>query len=232
MEDPNINKIMADFEIRLNGNIVTDFQCKEPYYIMSKAEYTTEITYLQAMRFLYYLDYDHPVNFPGTNLRIFDWINKKIDGINIKDGVNGGYCCDHFEGKTFITVGNQKNNTYGNLRSSDGLGSGFGLMNIGLLLHECRHLDVFGHTFGCCPSNQCDETLDFNNPGAYGIMVWWEKSIWEKKYKFGVDCVVQHDLFWKNNIKATFNPNTWSNSFCSGIYTFDFPADPFNDCEY
>jgi hypothetical protein len=233
MEDPNINKIMADFEIRLNGNIVTDFQCKEPYYIMSEADYTTEITYLQAMRFLYYLDYDHPVNFPGTNLRVFDWIKNKIGGINIKDGITCSYCCDIFGGKKFITVVNNKTGTSGNLNYSNRLFDGFALMNIVLILHESRHLDPFDHTSGCCTSGgQCDETLDFNNPSAFGIMVWWHKSIWEKKYKFGVDCLVQNDLFWKNNIKAMFNPNIWSNFFCSGIYTFDFPTDPFNDCEF
>jgi hypothetical protein len=233
LDDPNINQILSKFEIRLNGNVVTNFDCVEPYYIMSEQQYTTEKTYLQALRLLFYLDYDTPYILPWSDKRLFDWVDQKIDGINIKDGISGGICCETFNGKRFISVENIKTNTSGITKSSDRLYTGYGLMNIELLLHEARHVDGFPHTTGCCPSGgACDQSLDLNNPSAYGIMVWWNKAIWEKKYEFGVDCLVKNDPIWKNNIKTLINPNVWSNFFCSGVYTFQFPVDGFSNCEF
>jgi hypothetical protein len=233
LDDPNINQILSKFEIRLNGNVVTNFSCAEPYYIMSEQQYTTEKTYLQALRFLFYLDYDNPTKLPWTDKRLFDWVDEKIDGINVKDGISGGLCCENFNGKTFITVQNIKTNTSGLPKSSDRLFTGFGMMNIELLLHEARHVDGFPHTSGCCTSGgACDQVLDLDNPSGYGMMVWWNKSMWEKKYDFGVDCLVNNDPIWKNNIQTLFNPNIWSNFFCNGIYNFQFPANGFSDCEF
>lgn len=235
LDDPNINEILNDFEFRLNGQIITNFPCVEPYYIMDEpssssanSEYYTQTAYLQGLRFMYYLDYDNPYILPWANSRLYDWVKLKIDGINFIDGVNGGFCCTNFNGKTFISVGNTRTNTFGNLNSSDRLEFGFSLMNIGLTLHEARHVDGFPHTSGCCVNASiCDQNLDLNNPSSYGIMVWWNRVQWESVYNYNVECE-----FNRSQLTSLFNPNIWSNFFCSGSFTYDFPPNALSECAY
>lgn len=232
-DDPNIDKILSDFDIRLNGELVSDFPCQEPYYIMNNptpegidSEYFTETTRLQSLRFLYYLDFDNPIQLPWSDLRLYDWLNEKIGGINIVDGLIGGNCCGFREGKFNFNVGNIRTAPDNYIKSSEELLSGFSLLGIGLTLHERRHMDgpEFSHVFGCCENqSSCDQELDLNNPSAFGMMVWWNKSIWDETYNFGQSCAYKNDSYWTNNSRKILNPNTWSGHFCSGLYSYDFP---------
>ena len=113
LEDPNISIILSDFEFRLNGDVINQYPCVEPYYIMNRptnalspTEYFTETTRLQSLRFLYYLDYDEPYILPWSDKRLYDWVASKIDGINISDNISGGSCCTNIDGGKFINVGN------------------------------------------------------------------------------------------------------------------------------
>jgi|GEM_PF-5184074 len=233
MDDPNIEAILSNFDIRLNGELVTEFPCQEPYFIMSdptteklETEFYTETTRLQSLRFLYYLDYDNPVQLPWTDLRLYEWLNEKIGGINIVDGLIGGNCFGFRDGKFNINVGNIRTAPDNYIKSSEELLSGFKLLGFGLTLHERRHMDgsEFSHVFGCCENEStCDQELNLNNPSAFGLMVWWNKSIWDNTYNFGQSCAYKNDSFWSNNSKKRLNPNTWSGHFCSGPYSYDFP---------
>ncbi len=230
-EDPNIGLILSDFNILLNGQLVTEFPCQEPYYIMNSPtsqalnnEYYTETTRLQSLRFLFYLDYDNPVKLPWSDLRLYDWLKDGMGGIKIVDGITGGSCCGWIDGEFYITVGNIRTGGENYIKSSNELLRGFTLMSIGLTLHERRHMDGFHHTSGCCENGSvCDLQLDLENPSAYGIMVWWNKTIWDKTYDFGQACAYNKNQFWATNSKQSLNPNRWSNYFCSGFYSYSFP---------
>ena len=54
--DPVIDTILKDFEIRLNGNLVTEFPCYEPVSSMNVANYSNPLIYLQTLRVIYYMD--------------------------------------------------------------------------------------------------------------------------------------------------------------------------------
>ncbi|TRZ43855.1 hypothetical protein D3A96_09830 [Robertkochia marina] len=240
LEDPNINLILDDFEFRLNGQIIGEFPCAEPYYIMeeptanfSESEYYKETTMLQTLRFLYYLDYDDPYIIPWAGERLYDWVGSKIDGINIVDGISGGVCCRSFDGKTFISVGNTRTDD-GQKRSAENLYWGFRLLNMIIILHEARHVDGFPHSSCCGIANGCDDVLNLNNPSAYATSVWWTQVQYEGIYDFDACSIVKDGRAAYGDriqLSSIFDPNIWSNRFCSGTYTYEFPEEVLRACD-
>lgn len=231
LDDPNINQILTDFQIRIDGNVVSSFPCSGSFYPMTKEQFTDQTKWLQTLRVLFYLDYGQSNHLPWTNLRIYDWLKSKIGGINIQTGLNGGYCCSNYNGKQFIVVGALKNNTSGNFAEIPNLDFAWSMNNFVLLLHEARHLDGFPHS-SCCVagSNRCDSQYDLNNLSPYGLHIWWLKSVLNREFDFGFDC--QSPSFIKNRIDETWTQmNDQKRNFCVEP---TIPAKPayWNDCKY
>jgi len=173
-QDSNITTILNDFEIRLNGVKITEFPCTEPVSAMSVADYSNPLIYLQTLRVIYYMDRYLPENhLPWTDQTLYDWMKDNVDGINIQDGVSGGYCCDIIDGKLFFVTGNQDASN----REFDKYWRGIS-GNITFFAHEVRHADPgsYPHSSCCGITNGCDDTYDENDLGAYGVQYWLSKS--------------------------------------------------------
>jgi hypothetical protein len=231
MDDPNINQILTDFQIRIDGNVVNTFPCTNSYYPMTEAQYNDQVKWLQTLRILFYLDYGQSNHLPWTNLRIYDWLKSKIGGIDIQTGLNGGYCCGSYNGKQFITVGGLKNNPFGNWAQIPDLYNAWSMTNFVLLLHETRHLDGFPHS-SCCVAgaNRCDSQYDINNLSPYGMHMWWFNSILNRTLDFGFDCL-------STTFKNAVVDGTWiqmDNQKTNFCIQPAIPAKPayWNDCKY
>jgi len=213
--DPNIGRILADFEIRVDGRKITAFGCDEPYFPMDEERYTDAVKWLQTLRILYYLDLKKQVALPWTHLRLYDWVKSKIDGINIVTGLNGGSCCFVDGRKNLVNVGLLKGNTSGNAASIPDLFAAWAMNNFSLLLHEARHMDGYPHS-DCCPAGtgRCDAAYDPTNPSPYGLHVWWNRAILDGTFSFGFNCLpegVSRNIFESASITVT---NQVAN-FCS-----------------
>lgn len=173
MTDPNIDTILSDFEIRLNGEKITELPCVEPVSELPISEYTQPLIVLQTLRTIYYMDKGRQNHLPWTNLSLYNWMKSNVEGINIKEGVVGGYCCEQINGKTFFVIGDADDFN----REFDKTWSGIS-GNIGFYAHEVRHRDDDGHPHSsCCGiSGGCDDEYDESNLGAYGIQYWLNKS--------------------------------------------------------
>ena len=171
--DPAIDTILMDFEIRLNGELVSEFPCTEPVSSMDTVDYTNPLIYLQTLRVLYYMGRDTSVHLPWSGKTLYDWFKGAVDGINIVDGINGGYCCSIIDGKTFFVTGNAN----GMNREFDKKWIGIA-GNIDFFAHEARHTDpeAPGHTSCCGITNGCDQEYNEDNLGAYGIQYWLQKN--------------------------------------------------------
>lgn len=172
--DPIIDTLLNDFEIRLNGELVTEFPCIEPISNMDTTDYTNPLIYLQTLRVIYYMDKDTSVHLPWTDTTFYVWLKNAVDGINIVDGVSGGYCCSTIDGKKFFVTGNPN----GIQREFDKKWIGIS-GNVSFFAHEARHTDIEapGHTSCCGINNGCDQEYDESNLGAYGVQFWLFKSL-------------------------------------------------------
>lgn len=231
MNDPNINQILADFQIRIDGNVMSTFTCSEPYYPMTTAQFSDQVKWLQTLRYLFYLDYGQSKHLPWTDLRIYDWLKSKIGGINIQTGLNGGYCCGTYNNKPFITVGMLKNNTFGNYAQIPDLYFAWSMNNFVLLLHETRHLDGYPHS-NCCVAGtaRCDSKYDLADLSPYGMHMWWYDAVLNRKLDFGFDCMPAS--FIKSVIDGTWtSSNNQKANFCNQPTIPAIPA-YWNDCKY
>ena len=185
--------IRDDFIIRVNGAVVGEVTCTEPYSQIPTDQNSDALTYLQALRTVYYMDPEVPDHLPWTSLSLYDWMASNIGGFNIKDDVYGGYCCDIIEGKEYVVGGAASEYTLDQRRGWNGI-SGL----IGFIAHEVRHSDgvfgwgVYNHVGGCeafpTGNSGCDATYNVNDPGAYGIQYWLNEA-WMKAYlHIGIGC--------------------------------------------
>lgn len=171
--DPVIDTILKDFEIRLNGNLITEFPCYEPVSSMNVANYSNPLIYLQTLRVIYYMDrkmiFPH---LPWTDTTLYVWMKNNVDGINIKDGVTAGYCCEVINEKTFFVTGNPNESNREFDKKWIGISG-----NIDFFVHEVRHADgSHGHSSCCGIAGGCDAEYNENNLGAYGVQYWLIKS--------------------------------------------------------
>jgi len=171
--DPAIETILNDFEIRMNGILVTEFPCSEPVSAMDTVAYSNPLIYLQTLRVIYYMDRDMENHLPWTHKTLYEWLKDGVDGINIVDGVSGGYCCSDIDGKIFFVTANFD----GYNREFDKTWKGIS-GNIDFFAHEVRHTDPDdpGHTSCCGITNGCDQQYNESNLGAYGVQYWLVKS--------------------------------------------------------
>jgi hypothetical protein len=173
-KDPIVVTILKDFEIRLNGTIVSDFTCSEPVSAMNAVNYSNPLIYLQTLRVIYYMDRQIPCpHLPWTDTTLYAWMKKKVNGINIKDGVSGGYCCEIIDGKKFFVTGNADAANREFDKKWIGISG-----NIDFCAHEVRHADGSGYSHSsCCGiSGGCDSEYNEKDLGAYGIQYWLIKS--------------------------------------------------------
>ena len=213
--DPAITTILNDFEIRLNGVKITEFPCSEPVSLMSVQNYTNPLIYLQTLRVIYYMD-KHIVgkHFPWTDKSLYNWMKDNVNGINIKDGVSGGYCCETINGKKFFVTGNANDSNREHDKQWIGISG-----NIGFFAHEVRHADKGpGHSSCCGIPGGCDDKYDENNLSSYGIQYWLEKNWLDGTLYVGAN--ISHNQSQINEIinwHLTAINNQFRNRFCNNI---------------
>lgn len=178
--DPYTPIIRRDFVITKIQVPVGDIACTEPYSQMPPTQVTDELSVLQDLRFMYYMDMGRSGYLPWTQLRLYDWIKSRVGGIDIEPSGAGGECCLKLGGLTYIVVGGIAGSA-----SFDGTSYAFqahyhqtegGLAaNVAFYAHEARHTEGNGypHVTGCpaFPSGVlgCDETYDPTNLSPYAI---------------------------------------------------------------
>jgi hypothetical protein len=173
-KDPIVDTILKDFEIRLNGKIVTEYPCTEPVSAMNVLNYSNPLIYLQTLRVIYYMDRQITCpHLPWTDTTLYVWMKNKVGGINIKDGVTGGYCCEVIGGKKFFVTSNQNDSNREFDKKWIGISG-----NIDFFAHEVRHADGngYGHSSCCGITSGCDAEYNEKYLGAYGIQYWIIKS--------------------------------------------------------
>jgi len=207
--DPAFSQILSDFTIKKDGIDVTGYSCVEPVSALPIANYTDELILLQGLRTIYYMDKDRSQHLPWTSLTLYDWLKSQVAGFNIDSRATHSNCCSSWPDGLYI-----------NLITSDDSGrehdkSWLGIAgNIGLLMHEARHVDGFHHT-SCCPvgSAACDQRYDETNLSPYGIQYWLEKSWLDGTLHTGFTCLSSSRI---NSIKNWLRgaANKRINRFC------------------
>jgi hypothetical protein len=190
--DPQYQRIRQDFELRLDGVVIADpITCTEPLTTLPLAGVNTgALLALQAFRIAYYMGIGTPGYLPWTSKGLYDWMADLIAGVNLKTAPGQLYCCDHIDGKLYV---------------SRSLFQGSGTFpadctilcgQVSFFAHEVRHADpgALGHTTGCpafpSPAGPagCDATYDLSNLGGYG-MQYWLFSSWASGYiNIGIGC--------------------------------------------
>lgn len=170
--DPAYRMIREDFTIRKNGEVVGSLECLGTVPDLPIEAWTDELIVVQTLRVIYYMDRGHTGHLPWTELSLYDWLRLQIDGIDIRDGVIGGYCCPVIEDERYIVIGSATESN----RSWDRVWNGIS-GNIGFYAHEARHLGGPGH-FSCCGiAGGCDQRYDESRLGSYGVQ-WWLHWAW------------------------------------------------------
>ena len=189
--DPAFGTITSDFVIRVNGVPVTEFPCSGPTSSIPISQYTDALIVLQTLRTIYYMDRNMPAgHLPWTSGSLYDWMKAKIAGINIVDGVVGGYCCDTFDDGKYIVMGPADEFNRNFDRTWEGISG-----NITFYAHERRHADPpgYGHVSccGCGIPYACDQTYDEADLSPYAIQ-WWLDWAWLTGYiNVGIGCLDQ-----------------------------------------
>ncbi len=181
--DPVYATIRSDFEIRRNGVLVGDIPCAGPISSIPVAQYTDELIVVQGLRTIYYMDLGQSGHLPWAPGSLYAWLKGKIGGIDIRDG-SGSFCCESFDGRTFIAVGAQNDANRDFDREWRGISG-----NIDLYAHEARHLDNFPHSSCCGITNGCDDTFDAASPSCYAVQYLLNKYWLEGTINVGIACL-------------------------------------------
>jgi hypothetical protein len=211
--DPAVGQILTDFTITKNGAPVTfgSGSCVEPMSTLPAAQLTDELTLLQALRTMYYLDRDRCGHLPWTALSLYDWVHSKVGGFNIDTAMSSGAnCCGMWpDGRFYINVGGSTAFSLDNRRRWEGI---FQLISV--LMHETRHRDGFPHV-NCCPAgSNCDQTYDETNLSPHGIQYWLDRSWLNGSIHTGYTCLDPTRIQSIKNILWS-EANGKTNQFCS-----------------
>ena len=181
--DPAYAEISKDFTILHNDLPTAEPACTEPISSMTTAQYTNELIVRQGLRTIYYMDRGQSGHLPWTPGTLYDWMKSKIQGVDIVDGVVGGYCCNTIGGKRYIVIGAEDDPNRDYDRTWSGIAG-----NIDFYAHEARHVDGFPHTSCCGIANGCDNNFDPANLTAYGVQ-WWLNKLWlDGTINVGYEC--------------------------------------------
>ena len=200
--DPYTPIIRRDFQILRDQAAVGDIACTEPYTQMPAAQVTDELSILQSLRFMYYMDMGRSGYLPWTALRMYDWVKSRISGVNISSSTAGGDCCFTLNGLNYVSVasfaaeaaaGPGEATTAEQAQyhqSPDGVAA-----EVGLFAHEARHTEGnhYPHVTGCpaFPTDGvfgCDETYDETNIAAYGIQYYLAEQMLTGGINLGYSC--------------------------------------------
>jgi hypothetical protein len=226
--DPAYAEIKRDFEVRRNDKTTAEPVCTEPISAMTTAQYTDELIARQGLRVIYYMDRGQSGHLPWTPGSLYDWMKSRIQGIDIIDGVVGGYCCATLDGKLFFVAGNED----GPNRDADRTWSGLA-GNIAFYAHEVRHTegDHYLHSSCCGIANGCDNAFDPNNLSAYAVQ-WWLYSLWlNGTINVGYGCQLP-SVVSSTTIGFVDSENLqYAHRFCTNPPpTVTAPAVPFGAC--
>lgn len=194
--DPIYARVGRDFEVRRNGEVVTDpIVCSEPASEMPRNEFL-ETTYplqsFQAFRLAYHMNDGTEGRLPWTDKGLYDWLASNVAGINYKTVPGGGYCCDVIDGKLYISRPLTLS-TDGETRPLIFPFIGYAVPGtLAFLVHEARHADDDdpGHVSGCLDPRRpaCDAAYDLTNLGGYGVHYWMHAG-WATGYlNVGIGC--------------------------------------------
>ena len=187
--DPAITQILQDFSIRRNGVLVDTFSCSEPTNLMPISEYTDELIVFQGLRVLYYMDRGQTNHIPWTSGTVYDWLKSQITGLNISDTSSNSYCCETYSDGTYIVIKAQDDINRDFDRYWKGIAG-----NIGLYVHEARHVDGFPHVSCCGITGGCDQTYDETDLSPYGTQ-WWLNRAWlTGQINVGYGCFVDTEV--------------------------------------
>ncbi len=196
--DPYTPIIRRDFRITRDQVAVGDIPCTEPYTQMDPTQVTDELSVLQTLRFMYYMDMGRSGYLPWTTLRLYDWVKSRVSGVNISTPMVGGECCLVINNLTYISVG-----SLAAIAAADGTSVAVQAYyrqtadgqaaSVGLFAHEARHTEGNGywHVSGCpeFPTTVgCDETYDETNLSPYGIQYYLAKQMLTGGINLGYSC--------------------------------------------
>lgn len=226
--DPNFAMFSADFQVRVDGEVVTNFPCSEPVSAMPIDQKTYELRALQSFRLAYYLDPHVPNYLPWTTKNLYNWLKGNVSGINYKTTPSGHYCCEMIDGKPFIvSYFSGGSNQYGDL------GVDSVVPGLFFFAHEARHRDPDdpGHTTGCetFPIGSgvygCDQSYDEARLGAYGIQRWLYKALGSGYLNIGIGCSPNAWITVTNMIGSA---NGYRSRFVTNIpEVLPLPAPPY-----
>ena len=190
--DPAYTQIRQDFELRLDGEVITStITCTEPISSLPIEQFTDELIALQVFRTAYYMGMGTEGYLPWTAKSLYAWMASDISGVNFKTAAGQLYCCDTINGKRYFSTSLQDASQREYKRAWPGIAS-----SLNFYAHEIRHADAGapGHTTGCLafplPTDPpgCDATYDLSNLGSYGVQYWLE-SKWATGYlNIGIGC--------------------------------------------
>lgn len=189
--DPIYAQLTADFQVRVDGVLVTDIPCSEPVSTMPEEQKTYELRTLQAFRVAYYLDPKVPGYLPWTSKNLYDWFKGNVSGVNFKTTSQSHYCCDRIDGKYYIsTYFSQGNHVIGDLSWWMVHGA------LNFFAHEARHRDPDDpkHVEGCeaFPIGSgvygCDSQYNEDNLGGYGVARWMNWAFAGGYLNIGIAC--------------------------------------------
>ena len=199
--DPAYTQIRRDFEMRLDGEVITDpVICSEPATVMSIQETTYVLQGFQALRLAYHMNEGTEGRLPWTNKGIYEWMASNIYGFNHKTDTGSGYCCDRIDGKLYISRGVTPDGNYDLIWPVDWSGIS---RTLAFFAHETRHADVDdpGHATGC-EAPGCDATYDLSNLGGYGVQYWLHANWASGHLNVGIGCSLRGERHVNASVNA------------------------------
>jgi hypothetical protein len=219
--DPYTAIIRRDFVITKAEVPVGGIACTEPYSQMPPTEVTDELTVLQALRFMYYMDMGRSGYLPWTQFRLYDWVKSRVGGVDIEPNGAGGECCLTLGGLKYIVIGGIAGSasfdrtTYAYQahyhQTPEGLAA-----NVAFYAHEARHTEGNGypHVTGCpdFPSGTlgCDQTYDPTNLSAYAIQYYLYSQWLSGAINLGYTCDSTSQVLY---FAGRFLPNAFIGRF-------------------
>jgi hypothetical protein len=226
-DDPAYLLIRHDFDLLINGAPLQEVSCTPPVSALSWFDYPDELMLLQTLRVIYHMDYGQTGHLPWTGASLYQWMRKKIRGLDIRNDIEFTNCCLVYDGQTYIAFKSLRNvldpDVFYTWRGIAGL--------IGLLAHETRHVDGYLHVSCCGIEGGCDEDYDENNLSSYGIQWFLNKAWLTGELNIGISCLTPDRIDAIANWHLNQCNRTISRRFC---YThppsLTMPAQPGGPC--
>jgi hypothetical protein len=192
-DDPAYSRIRQDFEIRLDGEIISDaVTCPVPYSDLPVEDLTDLLIAVQTFRLAYYMSEGTEGHLPWTDQGLYHWMSENVDGVNLRSAA-GVHTLDRIDGKTFVAQSVQSPEQREYKRNLRGL-----IGTLSFYAHEIRHADPNGgqeHTTGCeafpNPTDPagCDPSYELENLGSYGVQYWVVSSLATGYLNVGIGCL-------------------------------------------